>query len=146
MEAIQTQLMSTAVSIAMAVISLGGAYAVYYIHAAVQKVKAQAAQIKDQALRKQLEDALDDTEYLAGVTVGAIEQTTAHQLREAVKDGRVDREELQALAAQAFAEIKSGVSPTAQQVITDQLGDFDTYLTNLIERKVLELKTASGKQ
>ena len=30
MEAIQTQLMSTAVSIAMAVISLGGAYAVYY--------------------------------------------------------------------------------------------------------------------
>ena len=89
---------------------------------------------------------MDDTEYLAGITVGAIEQTTAHQLREAVKDGRVDREELQALAAQAFAEIKAGVSPTAQQVITDQLGDFDAYLTNLIERKVLELKTASGKQ
>lgn len=146
MEAIQTQLISTVVSVALAVISLGGAYAVFYIHQATQKVKAQTAQIKDQALRKQLEDALDDTEYLAGVTVGAIEQTTARQLREAVKDGKVDKEELQALAAQAFAEIKSGVSPTAQQVITNQLGDFDTYLTNLIERKVLELKTASGKQ
>ena len=146
MEAIQTQLISTGVSVALAVISLGGAYAVFYIHQATQKVKAQTVQIKDQALRKQLEDALDDTEYLAGVTVGAIEQTTARQLREAVKDGKVDKEELQALAAQAFAEIKSGVSPTAQQVITNQLGDFDTYLTNLIERKVLELKTASGKQ
>lgn len=146
MEAIQTQLISTVVSVALAVISLGGAYAVFYIHQATQKVKAQTAQIKDQALRKQLEDALDDTEYLAGVTVGAIEQTTARQLREAVKDGKVDKEELQALAAKAFAEIKSGVSPVAQQVITNQLGDFDTYLTNLIERKVLELKTASGKQ
>ncbi len=146
MEAIQTQLISTVVSVALAVISLGGAYAVFYIHQATQKVKAQTAQIKDQALRKQLEDALDDTEYLAGVTVGAIEQTTARQLREAVKDGRVDKEELQALAAQAFEEIKLGVSPAAQQVITGQLGDFDTYLTNLIEKKVLELKTASGKQ
>lgn len=146
MEAIQTQLMSTVVSITLAVISLGGAYAVYYIHAAAQKVKVQTTQIKDQALRKQLEDALDDTEYLAGVTVGAIEQTTARQLREAVKDGKVDKEELQALAAQAFAEIKAGISPIAQRVITEQLGDFDAYLQNLIERKVLELKSASGKQ
>lgn len=146
MEAIQTQLVSTAVSIALAVISLGGAYAVYYIHAAAQKVKAQTAQIKDQALRQQLDNALDDTEYLAGVTVGAIEQTAARQLREAVKDGKVDKEELQALAAQAFAEIKSSVSPEAQKVISDNLGDFDAYLTNLIERKVLELKTAAGKQ
>lgn len=146
MEAITAQLSDTLVSVALAVISLLGAYALYYIRQASGKLKEQTAQLKDNGLRQQLENALDDAEYLAGVTVGAIEQTTAKQLREAVKDGKVDKEELSALAAQAFAEIKGAISPAAQQVITENLGDFDAYLSNLIERKVLELKTAGGGQ
>lgn len=84
-------------------------------------------------------------ENLARVTVGAIEQTTAKALREAVKDGKTDREELLTLSTKAFEEIKGKVGPEAQKVITQNLGSFDEYLSNLIEVKVLELKAETGQ-
>ena len=80
---------------------------------------------------------------IVGVTVGAIEQTTASALRTAVKDGKADRQELIDLGKKAFYEVKAAVTPTAQKMITDNLGSFDAYLTKLIEEKVRQVKQES---
>ena len=106
------------------------------------KLKEQTAQIKDEAGRKVLEDALDDVVNLATVSVGAMEQTTAKALRDAVKSGKAKPEELAALGKQVFDEVKAAISPQAQQVITDNLGSFDKYLTAVIEDAVLKVKQA----
>ena len=92
--------------------------------------------------RKVLEDALDDVVNLATVSVGAMEQTTAKALRDAVKSGKAKPEELAALGKQVFDEVKAAISPQAQQVITDNLGSFDKYLTAVIEDAVLKVKQA----
>ena len=91
-------------------IALAGAYAVYYIRLGAAKLKEQTAQIKDEAGRKVLEDALDDVVNLATVSVGAMEQTTAKALRDAVKSGKASREELLALGKQVFDEVKAALS------------------------------------
>lgn len=127
-------------NIALAVIALLGAYAVYYIRLAGAKVKEQTAQIKDEAGRKVLEDALDDVINLATVSVNAMEQTTAGTLRDAVKLGKADREELVALGRRVFDEVKASIAPEAQRVITESLGSFDDYLTKCIENAVLQVK------
>ena len=41
-----------------------------------------------------------------------------------------------------FDEVKAAISPQAQQVITDNLGSFDKYLTAVIEDAVLKVKQA----
>ena len=143
MESIQSMASQVMVNLALAVIGLLGAYAVYFVQKAVVKVKAQTEQIKTDAARKLLTDALEDVEKLVTVTVGSIEQTAAATLREAVKQGLSSREELLALGKKAFNEIKSSITPEARQVITENLGSFDTYLSNLIETQVLKIK-ASG--
>ena len=112
-------------NVVLAVIALAGAYGVYFIRLGAAKLKEQTAQIKDEAGRKVLEDALDDVVNLATVSVGAMEQTTAKALRDAVID-----------------EVKAAISPQAQQVITDNLGSFDKYLTAVIEDAVLKVKQA----
>ena len=145
MNVIQTAASEALVSVALSVVSLLAAYGVFYIRKAADKVREQTQQIKDEKLRKQLDNALNDVETLSKVTIGAIEQTTARQLREAVKDNKASREELVTLSKQAFQEIKRKVSPEAQKVITDNLGSFDDYLVNLIETKVLELKAFTGE-
>lgn len=133
MELIQSAASDALVNVVLAVIALAGAYAVYYI-------RLGAAQIKDEAGRKVLEDALDDVVNLATVSVGAMEQTTAKALRDAVKSGKASREELLALGKQVFDEVKAAISPQAQKVITDNLGSFDKYLTAVIEDAVLKVK------
>lgn len=87
-----------------------------------------------------LVDALDDVVNLATVSVGAMEQTTAKALRDAVKSGKASREELLALGKQVFDEVKAAIAPEAQQVITENLGSFDKYLTAVIEDAVLRIK------
>ena len=90
MELITSAASDALVNVALAII----AYGVYYIRLGAAKLKEQTAQIKDETGRKVLEDALDDVVNLATVSVGAMEQTTAKALRDAVKNGTASREEL----------------------------------------------------
>ena len=140
MEAIQTIASEVLVNVALGVIALLGAYAMYYINVGVGMAKAKTAQIKDEASRKLLEDALDDVENLAVKSVGAMEQTTAKALRDAVKVGNGDREKLLALGKQVFDEVKAAITPEAQAVITRNLGSFDAYLSKCIEDAVRRVK------
>lgn len=140
MEAIQTIASEVLVNVALGVIALLGAYAMYYINVGVGMAKAKTAQIKDEAARKLLDDALDDVENLAVKSVGAMEQTTAKALRDAIKVGNGDREKLLALGKQVFDEVKAAITPEAQAVITRNLGSFDAYLTKCIEDAVRRVK------
>ena len=140
MEIIQSAATELLVNVALAVLALAGAYAVYYIRLGASKLKAQTAQIEDESARKVLDNALADVENLATKSVGAMEQTTAKALRDAVKNGTASREELLALGKQVFDEVKAAIAPEAQQVITDNLGSFDKYLTAVIEDAVLHIK------
>ena len=144
METIQSYASTVIVNLALSALTLLAAYGVYYANKATAKLKAQTSKIKDESARNLLVNALEDVNELAGVTVGAIEQTTAAALRKAVKDGTADREELLALKNQAYDEIKSKVTPEAQAIITDNLGSFSLYLSNLIEAKVLQLKSTAS--
>lgn len=140
MNIIQSAATDVLVNLALAVISLAGAYAVYYIRLGASKLKAQTAQIEDESARKVLDNALADVENLATKSVGAMEQTTAKALRDAVKSGAANREDLLALGKQVFNEVKAAIAPEAQKVITDNLGSFDDYLTKCIEDAVLKVK------
>lgn len=140
MNIIQSAATEVLVNLSLAVISLAGAYAVYYIRLGASKLKAQTAQIEDESARKVLDNALADVENLATKSVGAMEQTTAKALRDAVKSGAANREDLLALGKQVFNEVKAAIAPEAQKVITDNLGSFDKYLTAVIEDAVLHIK------
>lgn len=140
MNIIQSAATEVLVNLALAVISLAGAYAVYYIRLGASKLKAQTAQIEDESARKVLDNALADVENLATKSVGAMEQTTAKALRDAVKSGAANREDLLALGKQVFNEVKAAIAPEAQKVITENLGSFDDYLTKCIEDAVLKVK------
>lgn len=140
MEIIQSAASEMLVNVVLAVIALAGAYAVYYIRMGASALKAQTAKLEDEAARKVLDEAISDVSRLAALSVNAMEQTTAKALREAVKNGTANREELLALGKQVFDEVKAAVGPEAQKVITENLGSFDKYLTNCIEEAVLRVK------
>ena len=140
MEIITSAASTTLANIVLAVIGLVGAYAVYYIRLAAAQAKAQTKQIEDKAARELLENALDDVVNLATVSVNAMEQTMAQAVRDKVKEGTANREELLELGRKVFREVKAAIAPEAQRVITQNLGSFDAYLTKCIEDAVLKVK------
>jgi len=141
MDLIKTDLSNLLVQLVLALIGLLAAYATAYFAKLKEKAKAETAKIKDDGERQLFNNALDDVEKLTTVTVNSIEQTTAKDLREAIKAGTGNRNELLDLAKKAAFEITTGITPEAKQLITANLGSFEDYVAKLIEDKVLALKT-----
>ena len=142
MEIIQSVVSETLVNLMLAVITLAGTYAIYYIRLGASKLQAQTAQIADEKARQLLNNAVLDVANLVTLSVGAMEQTTAKALREAVKAGTKFRAELVALGRDVFNDVKKQIGPEAQRVITKNLGSFDSYLKKCIENEVLKVKQA----
>lgn len=140
MDVIQTAVQEFLISLALAALALAAAYVSFNLSRFAQKLKAQTLAIQDEETRKVLLSALNDVERLAYTTVTAIEQTTAGALREAVADGVADRDELLALGKKAVEEVKARITPQAQKIITENVGNFDAYIKDLIEAEVYRLK------
>lgn len=141
MEQIGTMAGEVLANIAVALLSLLAAYALYGIRQLTAKVRLQTQQLASEGQRKLLLDALDDVQELTTKTVTAIEQTTARALREAVKAGQATPEQLQALGKQALQEIVAALKPDTIKAIQDNFGSLEDYVTKCIETKVLELKS-----
>lgn len=127
-------------NLAIAVVTLLSSYGVYYVRKAAQKLTAEAEKIEDEGHRQLVNDAISRLEDVATKTVGALEQTTAKELRQAVKDGVRSREELVSLSGKAFEEICNTVGPEYLSFLALALGDVDAYIKSTIEAKVLQLK------
>lgn len=131
-------------NLALALLSLLTAAATYGVTKLTAKSKAQTQQINDEALRKKLDDAIDDVDEVTTKTVGCIEQTTAKDLRQAVKDGKASKDDLISLSKQAAQEIKAQIQPDVQALIAKNFGSFEDYLVKCIETKVLQIKATEA--
>ncbi|AEG60031.1 hypothetical protein [Desulforamulus ruminis] len=109
-------------------------------HKGATHLKQQTAKVKNEELRQVIWDAIDRVDEAAEKVIGKIEQTTAGPLREAVKAGSVDREELLRLGRKAYWEVRETVGSEVVNVLERNMGDFENYLTSTIENKVLRLK------
>lgn len=126
-------LMNVLINILLSFLTLGGAYIIYLVNKLI-------IYLKQKTKSEELTNALNQVNKLAETTVKSIEQTAAKEIREAVKDGKVTKDELKKLSNKAFEEIIKSLSPEYLNVLENGMGNIDIYVTNLIEQKVLELK------
>lgn len=130
------ELRELAVTVLAALLSLGAAYALAYIHRAREALDARIDhELADRALAR--------VAYLAEVAVLAAESTTAAALRQAVAEGRASREELVALGRQVVEQVLTQLDTEARQVLAETIGDVRRYVEQLIEA-TLERYKAQG--
>lgn len=120
-------------NIFLALLTLTGAYFLYFINIFI-------SYLKEKIKSNRLNEAFNQIEKLAEVTVKSIEQTTAKELRQAVKDGKVSKEELKNLSTKAFAQIVQKLQPEYLRFLEENTVNIESYISDVIEKKVLELK------
>lgn len=120
-------------NIFLALLTLTGAYFLYFINIFV-------SYLKEKIKSNRLNEAFNQIEKLAEVTVKSIEQTTAKELRQAVKDGKVSKEKLKNLSTKTFAQIVQKLQPEYLKFLEENTVNIEGYILDVIEKKVLELK------
>lgn len=131
---------SGAATVLAALVSLLAAFAVRWINTLTAKAQVESAKIEDEHFRALADEAVSRVDDLATKTVTKIEQTTAKALREAVKDDKVDRAELEALGVAARDEIIDSLSDEYKTALKFAIGSVEDYVTKAVETKVYELK------
>src|SRR5690606_30717884 len=122
-----------AVTVLVAVLSLGAAYALAYIR--------RAKEALDQRIDHELADrALERAAYLAEVAVRAAESTTAAALRQPVAEARANRDELLALGRQVVDQILAQLDAEARKALAETVGDVRRYVEEVIEATLERLK------
>lgn len=123
-----------------AILPLMSAFIIYLCAKATTFLKTQTKKINDETQRELINKAIDRVNDLAVKTVANIEQTTAKELREAVKDGKVDKEELIKLSQQATSEIYSQLTKDSKDALQSELNDVEEYIRKTVEKTLLDLK------
>ncbi|MFF2887002.1 guanylate kinase [Paenibacillus sp. NPDC057967] len=130
----------TLLNLVLAVVTLLASYGLFYIRKGIDKLKVETAKIESDDQRQLIQDAITRLDDIASKTVMTIEQTTAKELRRAVKLGEVDPKRLKNLFHTAYADIIKTIEPQYYIALRDSIGDLDKYITSTIEAKVLEMK------
>ena len=131
-----TELRELAITVLVALLSLGAAYALSYIR--------RAKEALDQRIDHELADrALERVAYLAEVAVLAAESTTAAALRQAVAEGKASRDELVALGRQVVDQVLTQLDAETRKALSETVGDIRHYVEQLLEA-ALERYKAQG--
>ena len=127
-------------NITIALLGLAASYAILLISRLKKKIELETEKIRDEKQRSLVRDAMNQLDLLAAKTVTSIEQTTAKALRELLRTGIGDKNQLLQLSKQAYREVIENLKPEYQQVLQKELGDLEKLIMDTIEEKVFELK------
>lgn len=121
-------------------LSLAATYCItvgsFYIRKKISELK-KTMEIEDKEIISIGLDTAEKTiEIVSRNVVGKLEQVSGEELREKVKQGLADKEELIALADEAYEEIKSSISPELIETLKSGVSDVESYIRNEIERQV----------
>ncbi|GAB6170768.1 hypothetical protein JCM15765_02460 [Paradesulfitobacterium aromaticivorans] len=133
-------LLQGGVEVLIAFLALVCAYLAAYLRRGAARLQAQTQGIMNETEAEIVRTAIRRIDDLAERTVTKMEQTVAGELRQAVKDGKVDREELLAIGKQAVDEVVSMTGPELMVILEKTFGDAQTFIENTIETKVREVK------
>src|SRR5690606_11328366 len=128
-----TELRELAVTVLVALLSLGAAYALAYIR--------RAREALEQRVDHELADrAIARVAYLVEVGVLAAEAAGAAAIRQAVAEGRTSREDLVRLGQVVVDDVLRQLDDAARRVLAETVGDVRAYIEKLVEAQLERFK------
>jgi len=137
---VQEQLMGLLYTLLIGLLNVGVGYVLYLVKVYVEKLKVQSQKIQNEDQRALAESTISRLENLVKVSVIATEETTGKALKEAFKDGQVDKSEILALASTVRDEVYAQLSEDAKNALSQEVGDVQIYIEKLIEKSLAEIK------
>ncbi len=137
---INTIVTEIALPLLLSLLAIVSAQIMLWLQKYKAKIKQETAKLQDERKRLAFAAATDYLDGLVSRTVASLEQTVAKGLREAVKDGRTNREELLALSKRAYNMVVENLTEDTYTSLRQNIPELCNYIENMIEEKILLLK------
>ena len=139
MEDIKVLVNTLAITIITGVIGILGAYAKLTLKKIELKVQAETAKIEDDKTRDMILLAFSNVKDVVSNAVIAAETTTVAELKKANEDGKLSKEDGQYVFNAVKDKVITQVSDDTKTAMTTVIGDFDSYVENLIHAQLAQI-------
>lgn len=141
----QEQIIGLLQTTILGILNIGAGYLVYYISQLSQKAKIKNEATKDEKQKVLIDNAIDRLDTLVSKSVIATNETLGKAIREGLSDGKTSKEELLALKDIVIKDVNSQLSQEVKDILSNQIDDLNSYISNSIEITLKGLKDIESK-
>ena len=136
----QEQLISLLQTTILGILNIGAGYLIYYIKQLADKAKLKNQSNKNAEQKVLVDNAIERLNALIEKSVIATNETVAKEIKIALADHRVDRDELLKLKDTVIADVTKQISTDTTELLSTEIADLNGYISNQIEVVVANLK------
>ena len=136
----QEQLISLLQTTILGILNIGAGYLIYYIKQLADKAKLKNQSNKNAEQKVLVDNAIERLNALIEKSVIATNETVAKEIKIALADHRVDRNELLKLKDTVIADVTKQISTDTTELLSTEIADLNGYISNQIEVVLANLK------
>lgn len=136
----QEQLIALFQTLILGLLNVGAGYLIYYVKQLADKAKLKNEANANIQQKTLIDNAIDRLNILIEKSVIATNETLAKNIKEGLKDGTTSKEELLSLKDNVVEDVKSQLTQDGNDLISIEIDDLNTYISNQIEVVLNELK------
>ena len=136
----QEQLISLLQTTILGILNIGAGYLIYYINQLADKAKLKNQSNKNAEQKVLVDNAIERLNALIEKSVIATNETVAKEIKIALADHRVDRDELLKLKDTVIADVTKQISTDTTELLSTEIADLNGYISNQIEVVLANLK------
>ena len=136
----QEPLISLLQTTILGILNIGAGYLIYYIKQLADKAKLKNQSNKNAEQKVLVDNAIERLNALIEKSVIATNETVAKEIKIALADHRVDRDELLKLKDTVIADVTKQISTDTTELLSTEIADLNGYISNQIEVVLANLK------
>ena len=121
-------------------LAIASAYGALFVAKATQKAKLEMARLKDEQAKAILNDTLDKVDVLLKTNIVAMENTLKKEISEGIKDGKIEKDELNKLAVNVKENVLNQLGKGSLDILNEGLNDVNGYIEARLEQVLVEVK------
>ena len=125
-------------------LTIASVYVPILISKVVKVANSKASLIKNEESQANDTNAIDRIDDLITTNIISAENTLKPKILEAIKDGKIDKSELEELSKIVKENVLKQISEDVNEVLNTTVSDTSSYLENRIEKILAELKNSAG--
>ena len=140
MEMLEKNLIELLDIVIRGLLTIASAYGVYLVSKVVQKIKLKMMKLEDEQAQLIFNNALEKVDMLLKTNIIAMENTLKKEISEGIKDGKVEKDELNKLAVNVKENVLNQLGKGSLDILNEGLNDVNGYIEARLEQVLVDIK------
>ena len=140
MELLQEGLIDLLKIVIESVLAIASFYATMFVASVAQKAKVELEKVKDEKAKELLNENLDRVDVLLRTNIIAMENTLKKEISEGIKDGKIEKDELNKLAVNVKENVLNQLGKGSLDILNEGLNDVNGYIEARLEQVLVDIK------